>query len=139
LAALRKIAGPTISIMGHQPFKVVKEHFEHCKAFLYPQVEDFGITAVEAQAAGKPVIAYRAGGALETVVENKTGLFFDEQTPESLIDAVERFEKMPNQWNKKCRENALRFSPERFRDEIKSFLLKHYANILDEYPWPNCF
>jgi glycosyltransferase involved in cell wall biosynthesis len=92
-AALQKIAGPTVQLLGRQPFKVVKDHFERCRAFLYPQVEDFGITAVEAQAAGKPVIAFRAGGALETVIEGVTGLFFDEQTPEALGDAIKRFEE----------------------------------------------
>lgn len=91
--ALRKIAGPTVQLLGRQPFRVVKDHFERCRAFLYPQVEDFGITAVEAQAAGKPVIAFRAGGALETVIEGQTGVFFDEQTPESLAGAVKRFEE----------------------------------------------
>jgi glycosyltransferase involved in cell wall biosynthesis len=90
---LQSIAGPTVQMLGRQPFTVVKDHFERCRAFLYPQIEDFGITSVEAQAAGKPVIAFRAGGALETVIDGETGLFFDQQTPESLADAVNRFEE----------------------------------------------
>ena len=69
LASLRKLAGPTVRLLGWQPFKVIKDYFERCRAFLYPQIEDFGITALEAQAAGRPVIAYRAGGALDTVID----------------------------------------------------------------------
>jgi glycosyltransferase involved in cell wall biosynthesis len=164
-AALQKIAGPTVQLLGRQPFKVVKDHFERCRAFLYPQVEDFGITAVEAQAAGKPVIAFRAGGALETVIEGETGLFFDEQTPESLGDAVFRFERhferqkaemLKTEMLKSdsdlsefqdfsvsafsavaCRANAERFRPERFRAEIKVFLETHYPELFAGYRWPD--
>jgi glycosyltransferase involved in cell wall biosynthesis len=142
--SLRKIAGPSVELLGHQPFTVVKDHFERCRAFICPQVEDFGITVVEAQAAGKPVIAIRAGGALETVIEGETGIFFDEQTPESLIDAVQRFEAINDgliitgskSWARPCRANAERYRPERFRSEIKSFLMQHYSDLLDNYVWP---
>lgn len=100
---LTSLAGPTVRLLGRQPFAVVKQHFESCRAFIYPQVEDFGITAVEAQAAGGPVIAYRDGGALETVIENRTGVFFDHQTPESLAEAVRAFEMLPaDQWGRNC-------------------------------------
>ncbi len=142
---LKKIAGPTVQLLGRQPFKIVKDHFERCRAFLYPQIEDFGITAVEAQAAGKPVIAFRAGGALETVIDGETGLFFDEQTPESLADAVRRFEQLAPS-NRQlatsfspaaCRANAERFRPERFRAEIKAFLETHYPDLFASYHWPD--
>lgn len=136
LTRLKEIAGPTVSLLGHQPFSAVKQHFERCKAFLYPQVEDFGITAVEAQAAGRPVIAYREGGALETVIENKTGLFFNEQNTDSLRDAVLRFENRVHDWRAECRKNAERFSQERFRNEIRGFLEKHYPTIFADYSWP---
>jgi len=139
MASLRKLAGPTVRLMGWQPFKVIKDHFERCRAFLYPQLEDFGITALEAQAAGRPVIAYRAGGALDTVVEGRTGAFFDEQTPESLIGVIRRFEDEPNRYPPQiCRANAERFRPERFRSEIKAFLCKHYPELFADYEWPSC-
>ena len=121
---LIKEAPPNVTFLGRQPFSVLRDHFERCRAFLYPQIEDFGITAVEAQAAGAPVLAYRAGGALETIVEGKTGLFFDEQSAASLRDAIIRFEASTNLDPSDCRENAERFRPERFREEIMNFLIK---------------
>ena len=89
--ALEAIAGPTIEFLGRQSFENLREHLETCRAFVFPGIEDFGITPVEAQAAGAPVIALRAGGALETVVPGETGVFFDHQSPESLIAAIESF------------------------------------------------
>ena len=124
-------------LLGRQPFNVIKDHFEHCRAFLYPQIEDFGITAVEAQAAGRPVIAYRAGGALETVIEGQTGVFFNQQTPASLIEAVRRFESEQNIYKpESCRKNAERFNTERFRSETKTFLCKYYPEDFENYQWP---
>lgn len=134
---LRMLAGPTVRLMGRQPFAVVKRHFERCRAFIHPQVEDFGITAVEAQAAGRPVIAYRAGGALESVIDGETGLFFDEQTPASLIGAVNAFEaRPPGRWSAHCRRNAERFNAARFRSEMKALLLRHYPELLAGHVWP---
>jgi glycosyltransferase involved in cell wall biosynthesis len=119
---LRKSAPQNVMFLGRQPFHVLKEHYETCKAFLYPQIEDFGITAVEAQAAGAPVIAFRAGGAMETVIEGVTGVFFDEQSPEALRNAIKAFEGIAPLDAYKCRENANKYSPDRFRDGILSFL-----------------
>jgi glycosyltransferase involved in cell wall biosynthesis len=90
--ALARLAGDNISLMGWQPPEVLADHYARCRALIFPGEEDFGIVPIEAMASGRPVIAYRKGGALETVVEGITGLFFDEQTPESLIDAVVRYE-----------------------------------------------
>ena len=119
LDEIRAMAGPTVDIRGRLPWNEVRNAFMKCRAFLYPQIEDFGITAVEAQAAGKPVIAYSAGGALETVLPNQTGLFFDEQTSEALIDAVNRFEAGDHEISaENCRKNAMRFGEARFRNEI---------------------
>lgn len=133
LKSLQKLAGPSVELLGKQPFKVVKDHFERCRAFISPQIEDFGITAVEAQAAGKPVIAFRSGGALESVVEGQTGLFFDEQTPESLALAVNKFESMKGltskDWATPCRMNAENYRPEQFRGKIRAFLVRHYSDI----------
>jgi glycosyltransferase involved in cell wall biosynthesis len=94
-----------------------------CRAFLYPQVEDFGISAVEAQAAGRPVIAFRGGGALDTVIEGETGLFFAEQTSGSLAEALIRFEASSDRFDSEmCRANAERFRPERYRAELMRYL-----------------
>jgi glycosyltransferase involved in cell wall biosynthesis len=134
---LAAIAGPTVRLLGRQPFSVIKRYYETCRAFIHPQVEDFGITAVEAQAAGRPVIAFRAGGALETVIEGRTGLFFDEQSSRALRAAVEQFEALPEDAFKDCRANAERFSRARFRNEMKAFLIKHYPDLLADYAWPD--
>lgn len=139
LDALKKIAGPSVQFLQKLSRPQVTDYFERCAAFFYPQVEDFGITAVEAQAAGAPVIAYRAGGALESVIENETGIFFDQQTPDSLADAILRFEHPDTRAKltpESCRANALRFAPEHFRNKIKSFLLEKYPRHFATYPWP---
>lgn len=133
---LKSRAGPTVKLLGRQPFSVIKRYYETCRAFINPQVEDFGITAVEAQAAGRPVIAFRAGGALETVVEGKTGIFFDEQSVDSLVRAVGCFESMSTTSFSTCRSNVERFNRARFRREIQVFLVEHYPQIFDDYKWP---
>ncbi len=92
LEHLRRIAGPTVTILGPQPFEVLKYHYARCKALVFPGEEDFGIVPVEAMASGRPVIAFGRGGATETVVDNRTGVFFTDQTVDALIDAVERLE-----------------------------------------------
>jgi len=124
LANLKAMARSNVELLGSQPFPVLREHYARCRGFVFPGVEDFGITPLEAQASGRPVIALRAGGALETIIEGETGLFFDEQNADSLMDAVERFEQ--TDWQSKlCRQNALRFGPARFRREISEFLTSH--------------
>ena len=123
-AALEKLATPNVEFLGYQPFAALKEHYETCRAFLYPQVEDFGITAVEAQAAGAPVIAFGEGGVLDNVRPNETGLFFDQQTPIALAKAVRDFEERLDEWDPKlCRQNAERFRPERFRQALWELLV----------------
>lgn len=121
---LEKIAKPNIEFFD---FVIDKnrlfEYYKNCEALIFPQEEDLGITAVEAMAAGKPVIAYRAGGALETVVEGKTGVFFGEQTPESLIEAVKKF-KPENFDAKLIQSHALKFDKENFKKEILRFIEK---------------
>ena len=94
--ALKAKAGANVCLLGRQPFEVIKDHYRRCRALVFPGLEDFGIVPVEAMASGKPVIAYGRGGALETVVEGKTGVFFREQTVEALMEAVARFESMEN-------------------------------------------
>ena len=127
-------AGPNVTLLGYQIFDILKDHMQRAKAFVFAAEEDFGIVPVEAQACGTPVIAYGKGGALETITENVSGLFFHEQTTESLIDAVKRFEK--NNYNFDpllIRKNSERFSIKRFKKEFKDFVEKavnsHYDNV----------
>lgn len=95
LETLRRMAGPTVKVLGSQPFSVLKEHYARCQALIFPGEEDFGMVPVEAMASGRPVVAYGRGGATETVVDGLTGVFFDEQTVESLSAAVERLSTLP--------------------------------------------
>lgn len=134
LKYLKRIANENITFLGSQPFKVLKEHYSRCRAFIFPGVEDFGITPVEAQASGKPVIAMEEGGALETIIDGETGIFFKRQTVDALVDTVEKFENMSIS-PKTCRQNAENFSPERFRKEIKRFLNDKYPSYFQKYNW----
>lgn len=119
---LKKIAEPNIEFFDFViDKKRLFDYYDNCEALIFPQEEDLGITAVEAMAAGKPVIAYRAGGALETVIEGKTGIFFNEQTPESLIKAVKKF-KPENFDAKLIQKHALKFDKGNFKKEIVNFL-----------------
>lgn len=118
----KAIAKDNIEMMGYQPDEVLKEKMQHAKAFVFAAEEDFGITPVEAQACGTPVIAYGRGGALETVIDGKTGLFFFEQTIESIKDAVSRFEAMPELKSVDCRKSSERFSINNFINNVKQYL-----------------
>ncbi|HCC21941.1 TPA: glycosyl transferase, partial [Candidatus Uhrbacteria bacterium] len=89
---LQSLAGPTVQLVGFQPLAALAKLYAHCQAFINPQEEDFGSTPVESMAAGRPVIAYRRGGALETVIEGVTGTFLEDQSWEELANCVIRFE-----------------------------------------------
>lgn len=110
-----------IEFLGWQDNESLKFYYQNAKALVFPTEEDFGIVSVEAQACGTPVIAYKKGGALETVLEGETGIFFEEQTPESIILAIEKFEKMKFD-RKKIREHSLKFSKENFVKNILNFI-----------------
>lgn len=88
---LQSLAGPSVTFEGHVAIQTLRERFARCRAFILPGSEDLGLTALEAQASGRPVIAYRSGGALETITEGVTGAFFDSQTPEALATLIKRF------------------------------------------------
>jgi glycosyltransferase involved in cell wall biosynthesis len=120
---LRQLAGPNIQMLGFQPDAVVADYLERCRGFIFSAEEDFGITVVEAQAAGAPVIAYGRGGAVETVVPDQTGLLFYPQTALALAAAVTQFEQQRSQFDPwVIRANAERFGVERFRQEFRDFV-----------------
>jgi glycosyltransferase involved in cell wall biosynthesis len=118
---LRKIAKPNIKFLGRVSDSEIVKYYSGCRAFILPGEEDFGLTPVEAQACGRPVIAYKAGGALESVVEGETGTFFEEQKVFSLVGAVKRFEKMSFD-TKKIREHALKFDKDIFKEKIREYV-----------------
>lgn len=128
-------AGTNVILMGYQPFDILKDYMQRAKAFVFAAEEDFGRVPVEAQACGTPVIAYGKGGVLETVrglgIKDKpTGIFFDKQTKDSLIDAVNNFEQQANLIKyEDCRNNALEFGLDKFR-----YNFKHYVDkIIEEH------
>lgn len=131
LEAYRKLANANVTVMGYQPFDVLKDKMQHAKAFVFAADEDFGMIPIEAQSCGTPVIAYGHGGSLETVNGGKTGLFFNEQTPEAIVEAVNKFESMGSQpfAPADCRQWAEGFSEERFKREIKEFVEKKYEEF----------
>ncbi|MGD9519064.1 MAG: glycosyltransferase [Armatimonadota bacterium] len=116
-------AGPTVEMLGKVSEDRLAGLYACCRGFLMPQEEDFGIASVEAQATGRPVVAYAAGGALETVVDGRTGLFFYEQTADALVDTLRRFDSTSFSVEA-CRENALRFSRERFQGELRETVVR---------------
>lgn len=116
-ARLRKSSSSNIKFVGWRSNAELRSYFQHCKALIFPGEEDFGIVPVEAMAAGCPVIAYRKGGALETIIENKTGVFFDEQTSPALQHALDQFEMKT--WDASAiRAHAQTFSLERCAQEL---------------------
>ena len=125
---LKGISGKTIEFLGNLTDKELVEYYKGCRCLIFPGVEDFGLTILEAQNFGKPVIAFRGGGALEAIIEGKTGLFFDEQTIESLCIAIEQFNNVTIS-SKDCIRNAEKFSFGRFKKEfmkvVKEKLAKH--------------
>jgi UDP-N-acetylmuramyl pentapeptide phosphotransferase/UDP-N-acetylglucosamine-1-phosphate transferase/glycosyltransferase involved in cell wall biosynthesis len=119
-------AGPNVKLVGHQPLSELRRYLQLAKAFVFAAEEDFGICVVEAQACGTPVIALRRGGAVETVVPNVTGVFFDEQSIEGILVAVEEFEAK-DQWDgHRIRQNAERFSNERFRRGFEQLVMAQW-------------
>jgi len=118
---LKKLAGPTIRFMGRLSDAEVLHYYAHCRAFLFPGEEDFGITPLEAQASGRPVIAYGAGGALASVVDGVTGIFFNQQTVESLASVLETFDEHKFD-PQTIRNHALEFDMPRFHRRIQQFI-----------------
>jgi len=120
-------ATPNVEILGYQPNEVMEDYMRRAKAFVFAAEEDFGITPVEAQACGTPVIAFGKGGALETIrpygEEYPTGLFFNKQSADAIVEAVEHFDIIGHDILPiDCRTNATRFSAKRFRNEMDTYI-----------------
>lgn len=125
---LNRMANWNIEFLGELNGDKLREYYQNCQALIFPQEEDFGIVALEAMACGKPVIAFRGGGALESVKERETGIFFDEQTIDSLVEAVKNFK--PEKFNpQKIRAHALKFDKEIFKKKIKDFIEKSWEEF----------
>jgi glycosyltransferase involved in cell wall biosynthesis len=122
---IKKIAKPNIQILGYTSEDELKQYMQKAKAFVFAAEEDFGIVPVEAQSCGTPVIAFGKGGALETVIDGETGLFFHKQDVPSLLEAIEKFEKLTFNYTV-IRENALKYSKQRFEKEMKEFVEEQY-------------
>jgi glycosyltransferase involved in cell wall biosynthesis len=121
---LRAIAGPTIEFVGEVTDEKKWNLMTGAKAFLFPsEDEDFGILPVEAMASGTPVIAYRSGGVVETVIEGKTGVFFDKLSVSSLIQSIKQFEEVGPNWAKACKKQSEKFSESRFVNQLKDALV----------------
>ncbi|MEG9502535.1 MAG: glycosyltransferase [Methylorubrum extorquens] len=133
LAELRALAGPTVQILGSQPFASLRHHYARARALIFPGEEDFGIVPVEAMASGRPVIAYGRGGATETVVDGRTGLFFDEQSEEALIDAIARLESLSFDPAQIAR-HAHQFNPARFERQMREAVSKVWTDAYGREP-----
>jgi glycosyltransferase involved in cell wall biosynthesis len=130
---LRSIARSNVEFLGWQPDEVVAKYYSNCRALIFPGEEDFGIVPLEAMASGRPVIAYRRGGALETIVpygqkdktggNAPTGLFFHEQNVDSLIEAIKQFEKIEMDFDPVAiRNHALQWNRGIFKEKVKKYI-----------------
>ncbi|MGH2448410.1 MAG: glycosyltransferase [Chloroflexota bacterium] len=122
---LEGLAGPTVKLLGRLPDDAMRRELSRCRAFILPGEEDFGLASLEAQASGRPVIAYQAGGALETMVEGETGVFFSEPTVESLREALAGFEDTFDPQT--IRRHAMRFDKSSFKERLSELLARKYA------------
>ena len=122
---LKGMAGPTIEFRGWRPDEELRDHLRRCNALLFPGLEDFGIVPVEANACGTPVIAYGKGGATETIVPlgrpGATGVWFEEQTTDALVAAIEQFERAELDPDA-ARARALTFDRRHFESQLLDFL-----------------
>lgn len=124
---LKAMAGPNIEFLGYIDDSLQAEYYSRCRALVFPGVEDFGIVPLEANAAGRPVIAFKGGGALDTVVDGVTGLFFEEGTGASLAEAVRKIEDGEASFDSnRVRAHSLKFSKEVFVDELKRYIATVY-------------
>lgn len=125
---LKKMARSNIEFLGRVEDDELAECYSECQAFIFPQEEDFGIVAVEAFASGRPIIAYRGGDILENMEEGKTGIFFEKQTPEDIIQAVRKFMNLTFDKNH-IRSKSLKFDKEIFKGRIKEYIERELNNF----------
>ena len=124
---IKSLGSSNIKFVGYQAFPKLVEYMQRARAFVFAAEEDFGITIVEAQSCGTPVVAYKVGGASETVMQDKTGVLFDEQSVKSLLEAVKEFETKQEDFDSQViHEHARRFSRENFESNIKDFVKDKY-------------
>lgn len=133
---LERLAGRNTRFLGRQPDAVVNRYAGRCRALIFPGEEDFGMVPLEVNASGRPVIAFRGGGAVETVIENQTGVFFNEQTPDSLAEAIENFES--RRWDRGVlRRHAEKYDRPVFRSRLLEYLEKvASASFSNEFSKP---
>jgi glycosyltransferase involved in cell wall biosynthesis len=137
--SLRRMAGPSIEFLGKLEERSLRDNYAHCRALLFPGEEDFGLVPVEAQSHGRPVIAYGYGGALESVIDKtssdydaseSTGILFESSTPESLCEAISRFERVEKQFKPEFIRNSVeRFSSDQFKAEFAAFVLDKMEQV----------
>jgi glycosyltransferase involved in cell wall biosynthesis len=138
MAELKKVAGPSVELVGYQPFPVLRDYLARCRALVFPGEEDFGILPVEAMASGRPVIAFGSGGARETVSSPEVGVTFAEQTEDSLIDAVMRFEARDATFDPAViRRHAEGFSAALFRERMGRFIEDARRNRMNDGAFSN--
>jgi glycosyltransferase involved in cell wall biosynthesis len=118
---LKSLSSDKIIFTGKLPQRKLITYYQHAKGLIFPTEEDFGIVSIEAQSAGKPVVAFKAGGAAETVLDGKTGVLFKEPTPEALINAVNRLERLSIS-PEACRQQASNFSIAKFNRSLLQFV-----------------
>jgi glycosyltransferase involved in cell wall biosynthesis len=135
---LEAMAGPNVRFLGRVSDEELAKLMAGCRAFIFPGLEDFGIAPVEALAAGRPVIAYAGGGALDTVIDGLTGVLFYEQNPAALAEAVRRLEALGEDHFDplELRRQAERFSAERFRQEFRAYVERAYTEHAASLPAP---
>ncbi|MGC8811381.1 MAG: glycosyltransferase [bacterium] len=130
LKTLMRMAGPNIEFLGRLTDNEIADYYASCKALIFPGEEDFGLTPLEANASGRPVIAYKGGGALDTVQEGLNGIFFDNNSIEALIDAVKAMENGKYEFSPhKIREHAMNFDKQIFIQKFKKFVIEKYSNF----------
>ncbi|MBD1552161.1 glycosyltransferase family 4 protein [Pseudomonas typographi] len=133
MAKARQVGASNVTLLGQQSFEVLRSHLQNAKGFVFAAEEDFGISPVEAQACGTPVIAFGRGGVLETVrglgSDAPTGVFYDQQTPEALINAITQFESQAQRFSAQaCRDNAERFSEHHFERQLRQLVEQQLAS-----------
>ena len=121
LDEIRRIAGPTVTVMGSQRFDVLRHHYARCRALVFPGEEDFGMVPVEAMASGRPVIAFDRGGATETVSEGISGVFFSDQTVEAIIGAVKKLDEISLDPHR-ISQHARQFGREQFLEKMRTHI-----------------